>query len=60
VALDAQQIAARRKQRKHELTELQPLMPGVASYLDDAARMGMRVGLASSASRAWVERHLDR
>lgn len=56
----AGEIARRRRHRKHELAALQPLLPGVMTYLDDAARLGVRVGVASSSSRAWVVGHLER
>jgi HAD superfamily hydrolase (TIGR01509 family) len=58
--LAAEAIATRRRRRKEELAGVQPLMPGVAAYLDDAARLGLRLGVASSSSRAWVVGHLDR
>ena len=35
-------------------------MPGVLDYLRDAHRLGLKVGLASSSSCAWVEGHLVR
>ena len=33
----------------------EPLLPGVAEYLTAARTLGMRVGLASSSSRAWID-----
>ncbi len=38
--------------------EQSPVLPGVLDYLDCARDMGLKVGLASSSSRAWVEGHL--
>jgi HAD superfamily hydrolase (TIGR01509 family) len=35
-----------------------PAQPGVVAYLDEARRLELRVGLASSSSREWVETHL--
>ncbi len=32
--------------------------PGVQAYLEDARLLGLRVGLASSSAREWVESHL--
>jgi HAD superfamily hydrolase (TIGR01509 family) len=58
--LDAEAIRARRWRRKLELVAAQPLMPGVAAYIDDARRLGLGLGVASSSSRAWVVGHLDR
>jgi HAD superfamily hydrolase (TIGR01509 family) len=58
--LETEAIRARRRKRKWELTAEQPLMPGVAAYLDDAQRLGLHVGVASSSPRAWVVGHLER
>jgi len=38
----------------------QPILPGVVAALDDAARLGLRLGIASSSSREWVLGHLTR
>ena len=35
-----------------------PVLPGVMDYIDCAKSMGLKVGLASSSSREWVEGHL--
>jgi putative hydrolase of the HAD superfamily len=35
-------------------------MDGVQQYVDDAARLGLRLGIASSSTRAWVLGHLGR
>jgi HAD superfamily hydrolase (TIGR01509 family) len=58
--LDAAAIRARRARRKSELAATQPLLPGVATYLDAAVRLGLRLAVASSSARAWVAGHLDR
>jgi HAD superfamily hydrolase (TIGR01509 family) len=58
--LDLDALRERRKQRHVELVAAQPLMPGVADYLAEGKRMGLRLGVASSSSRAWVVGHLDR
>ncbi|KEQ24341.1 HAD family hydrolase [Paenibacillus tyrfis] len=34
--------------------------PGVRAYLKQAQQLGLRIGLASSSSRAWVTGHLER
>lgn len=59
-ALDCAAIRARRLRRKTELAAEQPLLPGVAEYIAAAAQHGLELGVASSASRAWVVGHLDR
>jgi HAD superfamily hydrolase (TIGR01509 family) len=58
--VDVAALRERRQRRKQELAARAPLMPGVAAYLDDAARLGVRLGVASSSPRAWVLEHLNR
>ena len=53
-------VEARRRQRQLELVALQETLPGVENYLSEARRLGLRVGLASNSSRAWVTGHLKR
>lgn len=50
----------RRRVRSIFLAEIDqsPVLPGVLEYIDGAKSMGLRVGLASSSSREWVEGHL--
>src|SRR2546421_3315801 len=43
-----------------ESTALQQLLPGVAEYLADAHRLGLKTAVASSSSRKWVMEHLER
>lgn len=58
--LDQAAIRARRWQRKLELVATQPLLPGVADYIEAAKGLGLKLGVASSSSRKWVVGHLDR
>ena len=46
----------------HELTllEAEQLRPGIADYLDYAERHGLKRAIVSSASRAWIDMHLER
>jgi HAD superfamily hydrolase (TIGR01509 family) len=37
-----------------------PIMPGVERYIDEALQNGLKLGIASSSSCAWVTGHLDR
>lgn len=53
-------LRRQRDVRKNELTEAAPLNPGVLQWLDDAERLGVPVGIASSSPPAWVEHHLAR
>jgi HAD superfamily hydrolase (TIGR01509 family) len=58
--LDPEELRARRGRRKLELVAAEPLMPGIADYLAEGKRQGLRLGVASSSSRGWVVGHLDR
>lgn len=56
--LDRQAIHTARKQRDHALLAQQTIMPGVLEYLAEAEALGLRIGIASSSRRNWVEGHL--
>ena len=43
-----------------ELVHAQSIRPGVREYTEDAKRLRLKLGIASSSSRAWVTGHLDR
>jgi HAD superfamily hydrolase (TIGR01509 family) len=58
--IDRAEILQRQKQRHRELVEAEAILPGVEDYLREAARSGLRIGLASSSSRDWVLGHLGR
>ena len=58
--LERQTLSAQRWQREAALIQAQPVLPGVVDYLQDARRLELRVGLASSSSCAWVTGHLQR
>jgi HAD superfamily hydrolase (TIGR01509 family) len=53
-------IGAKCRQRQLELIARQEALPGVENYLSEARRLGLKVGLASNSSRAWVTGHLRR
>lgn len=59
-AVDRPALQAQRRARFAQLIADEPILPGVESYLRDAKRLGLRLGVASSSSRAWVEGHLRR
>lgn len=47
-------------QQKHaELMQKERMRPGVLDYLNAARSEGLRIGLASSSSGEWVEKHLE-
>ena len=58
--LDRDVVRAAFRQRYYALVREQPLAEGVVDYLDDAERLGLRIGLASSGTRDWAEGHLRR
>ena len=58
--LEREAVVARQKSRETALVEEQPVRPGVEQYLQDARRLGLKIGLASSSSCAWVTGHLER
>ena len=53
-------LQRRRDARKTELILALDVMEGVREYITDAKRIGLRLGVASSSSRAWVTGHLER
>ena len=54
---DPERIQARRR-RYLDLIESSSLLPGVRDYLVRARDLGLKVGVASSSTREWVEGHL--
>lgn len=59
-SLDRDAVTARRRARQTELVESQPILPGVEARIAEAQALGLKLGVASSSSRAWVEGHLTR
>lgn len=59
-AVDLDEFRKVRRARVVALTEAQPVLPGVHDYLRDAARIGLKLGLASSSSGQHVRGHLAR
>ena len=57
---DRDAVKARRESRKAEILATLETMAGVRDYLRDAQRLGLKVGVASSASEAYVCGHLER
>jgi HAD superfamily hydrolase (TIGR01509 family) len=58
--VDRANLQARQRQREAELIAAQPVRPGVVDYLRDARRLGLKIGMASSSSCAWITGHLTR
>ena len=59
-AVPREEMRQRRRQRHLELILAQSPLPGVEAYLQDARRLGLRIGLASSSPHSWVDTHLVR
>jgi len=55
---DATETRAKARQLEDQKNALMELLPGVVERLDEAVALGLRVGLASSASERWVLGHL--
>ena len=58
-SLDREEIETSRLDRELEIIATQDLMPGVQTYLADAKRLGLKIGLASSSDCDWVIGHLE-
>ncbi len=58
--VDRDSVQATRRKRYLDLVEANPVRPGVEEYLEEARRLGLKLGVASSSSRDWVEDHLKR
>lgn len=58
--LAREEIRQRRMQRHTALLAEEVLLPGVEDYLQNAKRLGLKSGVASSSSRKWVAGHLER
>lgn len=57
---DRDAASARREELKDRLIGALDLMPGIRERVREAKAMGLRVGVASSASSRWVCGHLER
>ncbi|MGB8955291.1 MAG: HAD family hydrolase [Tumebacillaceae bacterium] len=58
IPVDRQATYQRMRDRHTELMKREQLRPGVLDYLKQAQELGLKIGLASSSQREWVERHL--
>lgn len=59
-SVDHEKILLRHDKRFVELVEAQPVLPGVKDYIDDAKRLELKIGVASSSSHDWVDSNLSR
>lgn len=58
--LDRATIEAECRKRNLELIAIQPILPGVKELIVEAKQRGLRLAVASSSPRPWVEGHLTR
>jgi HAD superfamily hydrolase (TIGR01509 family) len=58
--IEREPLQRRRKLVRDAILHAQDLLPGVRDYIRDAQDMGLKLGIASSSSRAWVMGHLTR
>ena len=58
--VDRPAIQSRRRARMDQLLEGLLPLPGVEETIAEARRLGLRLGVASSSHRSWVEGHLTR
>ncbi len=58
-SFDMQVEAPKRLERELELIAAQPLLPGVLEYIQQATKMGLQLGIASSSPCKWVMGHLE-
>jgi HAD superfamily hydrolase (TIGR01509 family) len=54
------EVLERRIGRRTEMVLAQAVLPGVQQHLDAARDLGLKLGVASSSTREWVEGHLAR
>lgn len=59
-SLDREALRQRHRDESAVLIEQQPIGAGVEDYLAAARRLGLRVGVASSSPRKWIEAHFAR
>ena len=57
---DRAELEVKRRAVKDAMMLRQPILPGVVDLLEAAAAAGVRIGLASNSSHAWVDGHLQR
>ncbi|HUV27499.1 MAG TPA: HAD family hydrolase [Anaerolineales bacterium] len=58
--LDMEAEAPKRLQRELDFIARQPILPGVKEYIQQAAKMGLKLGIASSSPCKWVVGHLEK
>ncbi|HEY0870530.1 MAG TPA: HAD-IA family hydrolase [Acidothermaceae bacterium] len=60
VDFDDAELRADWRKRHNAIAAVEPLRPGVAAFLDEAITAGSHLAIASSATRDWLDDHLER
>lgn len=60
LSLDRDELTARKEERKGDLCEAMPALPGVRERIEEARDLGLAIGLASTSLKDWVDYHLQR
>jgi HAD superfamily hydrolase (TIGR01509 family) len=58
--LDSISLRDRHRSESHAITLAQAVLPGVADYLKEAKRLGLKLAIASSSTHSWVDTHARR
>lgn len=58
--IDREEIIAETRVIFDDIMRNQELRPGVVQYLQTAEQLGLKVGLASSSNRKWIDTYLER
>jgi HAD superfamily hydrolase (TIGR01509 family) len=58
--LDSAALRDRNRLESYELIHAQGPLPGVLDYLQEAKSLGLKLAIASSSDRPWVQRHAGR
>lgn len=56
--VDARKIGIQTMKRTRELIDMQPMLPGVIDFLNNAKELKIPMVMASSSNRSWVEGYL--
>ncbi len=58
--LDHEELNRRRYAHELSLIEAEELRPGIAEYLRESERLGLKRAIVSSSTRRWIDMHLER
>lgn len=59
-SFDPEALRDRQRRQVQDLLRTAELMPGIQAWVEEAARLGLGMAIASSSPRSWVEAHLKR